>query len=293
VVTVALPSIGRDLDADLATLQWTVNAYTLFLAALILVGGGLGDRFGRRRVFLVGTVGFTVGSVACALAPTAELLVAARAVQGVGGALLTPMSLALLQTVIRPQDRARAIGAWSGATSLATVAGPLVGGALAAASWRWVFWINVPVAAVTVWLALRAVPETRSGSTDRLDLLGAGLGALCLGTGTWALISVEQRGASATVLAAAAVSVAAGAAFVVREGTARAPMVPPSLFRDRTFTAANLYTLLAYAALGGMGLLLTLQLQVSLGYTPLQAGAALLPLSLLLALLSARAGALA
>jgi len=296
VVTVALPAIGRDLDAGLAVLQWTVNAYALALASLILLGGSLGDRYGRRRVFTTGVVWFALASLACALAPTAELLVAARALQGVGGALLTPMSLALLQTVLREEDRARAIGVWSGATTLATVAAPLVGGALVALDWRWVFALNLPLAAATAWLAQRHVPEVRGGGGRTggapLDLAGAALCALALGALTWALTAAPARGASAAVVTAGAVAVAAGAAFVARERTARAPLVPPALFADRTFTTTNAYTLAVYAALAGAGLLVTLQLQVSLGWSALAAGAATLPSSLLLGLLSGRAGAL-
>ncbi|TNM69202.1 MFS transporter [Streptomyces sp. NP160] len=296
VVSVALPSIGRDLGADLGVLQWTVNAYTLSLAALVLLGGALGDRWGRRRVFVAGVAWFAVASAACALAPTAEVLVAARALQGVGAALLTPMSLALLQTVLRHEDRARAIGLWSGATTLATVAAPVVGGALVALDWRLVFALNLPVAALAVVLA-RKVPDTRdeAARTHRLDLPGAALGAAALAGLTWALTRAgESSGAAAdaAVLGAAAAAVALAAGFVVRERRAASPVVPPSLFADRTFTAANGFTLLVYAALSGMQLLLVLQLQVSLGWTALQAGLATLPSSLLLGLLSGRAGAL-
>ncbi|WP_222710656.1 MFS transporter [Quadrisphaera setariae] len=296
VVSIALPSIGRDLRAELGVLQWTVNAYTLSLAALVLLGGALGDRWGRRRVFVVGVVWFAVTSAACALAPTAEVLVGARALQGVGAALLTPMSLALLQTVLRREDRARAIGLWSGATTLATVAAPVVGGALVALDWRLVFALNLPVAALAVALA-RKVPDTRDGAarTHRLDLPGAALGAAALAGLTWALTragEVPDPASDAAVLGAGAAAAALAVGFVVRERRAAFPVVPPSLFADRTFTAANGFTLLVYAALSGMQLLLVLQLQVSLGWTALQAGLASLPSSLLLGLLSGRAGAL-
>ena len=291
VVTVALPALGRDLDADLAVLQWTVNAYTLTLAALVLLGGSLGDRYGRRRVFTTGVVWFALASAACALAPTAEALVAARALQGVGGALLTPMSLAILQTSLREADRARAIGLWSGATTLATVAAPVVGGALVALDWRWVFALNLPLAAVTAVLAQRHVPETRGRPAEApLDAAGAVLCVLALGALTWALTAAPDQGASPGVLGAAGLAVLAGAGFVVRERTAREALVPPALFADRTFTAANAYTLVVYAALAGSGLLVTLQLQVSLGWSALAAGAATLPSSLLLGVLAGRAG---
>src|SRR6478752_2036107 len=182
VINVALPRIGKDLGTDLAALQWTVNAYMLTLAGLILLGGALGDRYGRRRVFVIGVVWFAVASMLCGLAPTAPLLIAARALQGVGGALLTPGSLAMIQATFAPQDRARAIGAWSGLGGVATAVGPFVGGWLIqVASWRWVFLINAPLAVVVVLVAQRHVPETRDGSVSgHVDVLGAVLGALGL-----------------------------------------------------------------------------------------------------------------
>ncbi|WP_194907377.1 MFS transporter [Quadrisphaera sp. INWT6] len=303
VVGVALPTIGRELGAGLGVLQWTVNAYTLALAALVLLGGSLGDRFGLRRVFTTGVVWFALASLACAVAPSAGALVAARAVQGVGAALLTPVSLALLQSVLRPRDRARAIGLWSGTTTLATVAAPVVGGALVALDWRLVFALNVPVAAAAVVLARRVpadrparVPGPRGRALLSLDLGGAALGALALGAGTWALITAGGSGASPAVLASGAAAVVLVAVFVLHERRlarrGASPVVPPALFADRTFSVANGYTLLVYAALSGMGLLLALQLQVSLGYSPLQAGLASLPSSLLLGVLSGRAGQL-
>ena len=302
VVGVALPTIGRELGAGLGVLQWTVNAYTLALAALVLLGGSLGDRFGLRRVFTTGVVWFAVASLACALAPSAEALVAARAVQGVGAALLTPVSLALLQSVLRPQDRARAIGLWSGTTTLATVAAPVVGGALVALDWRLVFALNVPVAAAAVVLAHRVPADGPArGEVPRrglrsLDLGGAALGAVALGAGTWALITAGDSGASPAVLVSAAAAVVLAAVLVLHERRlarrGEPAVVPPALFADRTFSVANGYTLLVYGALSGMGLLLALQLQVSLGYSPLQAGLASLPSSLLLGALSGWAGQL-
>jgi len=292
VVNVALPTIGRDLDAGLAALQWTVNAYTLTLASLILLGGSLGDRLGRRRVFVVGVVWFALASLVCALAPGAVWLVAARAVQGVGAALMTPGSLAMIQASIHPADRGRAIGAWSGLGGLAAVLGPFLGGWLIAVSWRWVFAINIPLAAVTVALALRFAPDTRDPeATGPLDLAGAVLGAVALGGATFALMRAPD-GVSPVVIAAAGVAGAGGLGFVVRERSAPAPMVPLSLFSDRTFTVVNLLTLAAYAALSGLLFFLVLQLQVSLGYTPLQAGLATLPSMALLILFSSRMGAL-
>jgi EmrB/QacA subfamily drug resistance transporter len=293
-VNVALPSIGRDLHATLAGLQWTVNAYTLTLAALILLGGSLGDRYGRRRIFLLGVAWFALASLLCGLAQNTGQLIAARAVQGIGGALLTPGSLALIQSSFRPEDRARAIGAWSAFSGIAGLIGPFLGGALVdVASWRLVFLLNVPVAVVIVAVAGRHVPESRSeGHHGRFDVLGAALGALALGGVTYALIRAGEA-VDAGVLAAAVVGVVAGVGFVVRELRTPDPMLPPRLFADRQFTGANLTTLAVYGALGGVSLFLVLQLQNVLGYDATAAGAAQLPGIVLITLLSPRAGALA
>src|ERR1700710_3107405 len=196
VVNVALPAIGRDLDTDFAALQWTVTAYSLALASLILLGGSLGDRFGRRRVFVIGVTWFAAASLLCGLAPSAPLLIAARALQGIGGALLTPGSLAMIQSSFAPEDRGRAIGAWSGLGGVATAIGPFLGGYLVqAVSWRFVFLINAPLAVVVVLVAIRHVPETRDPSaTGRIDLIGAALGALGLGGITYALIEAPNQG---------------------------------------------------------------------------------------------------
>jgi EmrB/QacA subfamily drug resistance transporter len=291
VVNVALPTVGRDLDADLAALQWTVNAYTLLLAALILLGGSLGDRLGRRRIFGVGVTWFAVASLLCAIAPTVELLNAARALQGIGAALLTPGSLAMIQASMHPDDRGKAIGAWSGLTSVSGILGPPLGGWLIELDWRWIFGINLPLAALTLLLTARCAPETRDDDmTGRLDAAGAAVAALALGAGTYALvIAAEEPGRGAVT---GAVALLAAAAFVVRERTASSPMVPPTLFSDRVFTVTNLLTLAVYAALSGVLFLLVLQLQVSLGWSPLAAGVATLPMTLLLVMLSPRAGAL-
>lgn len=294
VVNVALPAIGRETGAGLDALQWIVNGYTLTLAALIMIGGSLGDRFGRRRVFVVGVVWFAVASAASALAPSAGALVVARAVQGVGGALMTPGSLAMIQASLRPGDRARAIGLWSGLSGVAGAIGPFVGGLLIEVDWRLVFWVNVPLAVVAASLALRCAPESRDEqSSGSLDLPGAGAGAAALGASTYALAAAPGQGASPAVVTSGVLAVVAGAAFVLRERRTPHPMVPPSLFADRVFTLANLLTLCVYAALGGIFFLLVLQLQVSLGWTPLQAGLATLPVTGLLTVLSGRAGALA
>jgi EmrB/QacA subfamily drug resistance transporter len=290
VVNVALPTIGDDLDASLAQLQWITNGYLLTLASLILLGGSLGDRFGRRRVFVLGTVLFAGASLLCGLAPTAEVLIAARLLQGVGGALLTPGSLAMIQGSFRAEDRARAIGAWSGLGGVAAAIGPLVGGLLIDhASWRWIFLINLPIAVVTVAIAVRSVPETRDPhAPTTFDYNGALLAALALGGTTYALIEWGSRGAPW----AAAAGLIAAVAFVALEREEKAPMVPPALFRDRTFSASNAMTLLVYAALGAMLFFLVIQLQTVSGYTALQAGLATLPITLCMLFLAARGGEL-
>ncbi|MBH5336163.1 MFS transporter [Streptomyces pactum] len=292
VVNVALPRIGADLDADLAVLQWTVNAYMLTLAGLILLGGALGDRYGRRRIFLVGVVWFAVASFLCGLAPNAGVLVTARALQGVGGALLTPGSLALIQATFHPDDRARAVGAWSGLGGVAAAVGPFLGGWLVdGPGWRWVFWLNVPLAVLCVPVALRSVPESRDPRAHgRFDVTGAVLAALCLGAVTYALIEAPDAGASPAVVTAAVAGVLLGVAFWFWERRRPDPMLPLSIFSSRQFTAVNVVTLCVYAAFGGFFFLAVLQLQISVGYSALAAGTALLPTTMLMLLLSSRAG---
>ncbi|WP_329136424.1 MFS transporter [Streptomyces sp. NBC_00670] len=293
VVNVALPRIGRDLNAPLTALQWTVNAYLLTLAALILLGGSLGDRYGRRRVFVLGVTWFATASLACGLAPTPGILIAARALQGIGGALLTPGSLALIQASFPPEDRARAVGIWSGFGGIGAAVGPFLGGWLVnGPGWRWVFLLNVPLALICVPVALRHVPESSDERAHgRFDLLGATLGALALALVTYAL--VEARQGSLTVALTALAGVAAGIGFLHVERRAPDPMMPPSIFASRQFTAVNLVTLCVYAAFGGFFFLTALQLQVVSGYSPLKAGTAMLPTTALMLLFSARSGALA
>ncbi|MFI9170919.1 MFS transporter [Streptomyces lincolnensis] len=293
VVNVALPRIGRDLDADLAALQWTVNAYMLTLAGLILLGGSLGDRYGRRKVFVVGVVWFAAASLLCGLAPNAEVLIAARALQGVGGALLTPGSLALIQASFHADDRGRAVGLWSGFGGVGAAVGPFVGGWLVdGPGWRWVFLLNVPLALVCVPVALRHVPESGDGRAHtRFDVLGAVLAAVALALVTYALI--EARAATVAVALTAVAGLVAAVAFVYVEKRRDDPMMPPDIFASRQFTAVNLVTLCVYAALGGFFFLAALQLQVVVGYSALGAGVALLPTTVLMLLLSARSGELA
>jgi EmrB/QacA subfamily drug resistance transporter len=295
VVNVALPDIGRDFDASTSSLQWILNGYLLTLASLILLGGSLGDRYGRRRVFVIGTFLFTFASLLCAVAPSVELLIAARMLQGVGGALLTPGSLALIEASFRPGDRARAIGAWSGLGGVATAVGPLLGGYLVGAvSWRAIFVLNLPLGLFVAWAAGRHVPETRDmQATGRLDVRGAALAALGLAGTTYALIEAPERGASAAVLIGAIGGLAALVAFFVGERRSDNPMLPLEIFSSRQFSAANAVTFVVYAALGGFFFLLVAFLQISMGYTPVEAGAASLPVTLLMLVLSARSGMLA
>ncbi|MFD0025668.1 MFS transporter [Streptomyces sp. NPDC058382] len=294
VINVALPRIGEDLGTDLAALQWTVNAYMLTLAGLILLGGALGDRYGRRRVFVVGVVWFALASLLCGIAPNAFVLIAARALQGVGGALLTPGSLALIQASFHPDDRARAVGLWSGFGGVGAAVGPFVGGWLVdGPGWRWVFLLNLPLAAVCVPVALRHVPESRDPyARGRFDVTGAALGALALALITYALIEAPGLGASPVVVGAAVGGVLLGAAFVQVERHRAHPMLPPSVFASRQFTTVNIVTLCVYAALGGYFFLSAIQLQVVAGYSALGAGTALLPTTVLMLLFSARSGEL-
>jgi EmrB/QacA subfamily drug resistance transporter len=295
VVNVALPDIGRDLHASTSTLQWILNGYTLTLASLILLGGSLGDRYGRRRVFVAGTGLFTISSLLCAVAPDAGLLVAARLVQGVGGALLTPGSLAMVESGFRPADRARAIGAWSGLSAVAGALGPLIGGLLVGAvSWRAVFLINLPLGVFIVVMAGRHVPETRDlAAAGRLDYRGAILAAVGLGGATYALIEAPGHAASPLVLVTAIGGGLGLIAFLLAERRSANPMMPLSIFASRQFSAANAVTFVVFGALSGVFFLLVAFLQISLGYSPLEAGAASLPITALMLLLSSSAGALA
>jgi EmrB/QacA subfamily drug resistance transporter len=295
VVNIALPAIGREFGAGFRTLQWIVNAYALTLAALILLAGALGDHFGRRRVFIIGVTGFAAASLLCGLAPNAEILVAARALQGIGGALLTPGSLAIISSSFAATDRARAVGAWSGLGGVAGAVGPFLGGYLVQLSWRAVFLINLPVAAFIVVAALRHVPETSdTQSPPGLDLLGSALAAAGLAGMTYALTSLgSTAGGGAAVVAAGVGGVVALVAFVLVERRSPHPLVPLALFADRRFSVANVVTLVVYAGLGVFFFLLVLHLQIVAGFSPLVAGTALLPVTVLMLLLSARAGALA
>jgi EmrB/QacA subfamily drug resistance transporter len=295
VVNVALEKIGTELDADLGGLQWTLNGYTLMLASFILLGGSLGDRLGRRRVFVIGTAWFAIASALCGLAPNVETLIAARTLQGIGGALLTPGSLAIITASFVPEERSRAIGAWSGLSGVAGALGPFVGGWLVeAGSWRLIFLVNLPVAVLIIAVALRHVPETHDPTaTHRLDVPGAALGALGLAGLTYASIAIGEQGASATTLLSGAAGVLALVAFVVAERHSTHPLIPAGLFASRQFAAANVVTFTIYAAFGVVFFLVVLQLQVVAEFSPLAAGASILPVTVIMLALSASSGAVA
>jgi EmrB/QacA subfamily drug resistance transporter len=292
VVSVALPAIAREFGAAGADLQWVVEAYALLLSALLLVGGSLGDHFGRRRVYAIGVVIFALASIACGLAPSVGCLVAARAVQGVGAALLVPGSLALIAASFDPERRGQAIGTWSGFSGITAAIGPLLGGWLVAHSWRWAFLLNPPIAAI-VLLLLRRVPESRNPKARGLDLAGALLATLGLGGLVLGLIESSRRGwADPMVIAGLAIGAAALAAFLAVEARSKSPMLPLELFRSRTFAGANALTLFLYGALSSVFFFLPLDLIQVQGYTPLAAGAAILPFIVVLFLLSRWSGGL-
>lgn len=295
VVNIALPAIGEDLGDGAAGLQWTINGYALSLASLILLGGSLGDRFGRKRVFLIGVGWFAVASLLCGLAQNTEVLIAARVLQGIGGALLTPGALAILEASFAREDRAKAIGAWSGLGGIGGALGPFLGGWLIElGNWRLIFLINVPVAALVMLVAARHVPESRNPAAPReLDVAGVLTGAAGLGGLTYGFTAWPDNGpGSPQVLIPLLIGAAGMIAFVLAERRSPHPMLPLGIFGSRAFTAANLVTFLVYAANGGVFFLVVLNLQVVAGFSPLAAGLALLPVTVLMLLLSARAGGL-
>jgi deazaflavin-dependent oxidoreductase (nitroreductase family) len=279
VVNVALPRIGKDLSVGLSSLQWVITGYTLTLAAFLLLGGGLGDRYGRRKVFMIGVMWFAVASALCAAAPNASLLILARALQGVGGALLTPGSLAILQTSFHPDDRGRVIGAWSGLTGVASAVGPFVGGwLLNVSTWRWIFLLNLPLAAAVLAVSARHVLESRDASAvGRPDWAGGIVAAAALAALTYGLIEGPAGHWKPATVAALAVAVLLMAGFLVLESRRRQPMLPLGLFRSQQFVAANGVTFAMYGALSAFLFLVPVQLQTVAGYTPLAAGVSLLP----------------
>jgi EmrB/QacA subfamily drug resistance transporter len=294
VVNVALPTIGRDLGLGLAGRQWVFLSYSLALASLYLVGGATGDRFGHRRAFTWGVVGFTLASALAGAATSGGVLIGARALQGVAGAFLTTGSLATLRAAYG-SDSGRAVGLWTAWTGITSIAGPPLGGALVEyASWRWIFYINLPVALVVLYCARRGVSDDPAPASERrrFDLAGAALVALGFGSLTYALVEVRTLGLR-SVTWAIAVAVVSLAGFILRENRSENPLLPPSLFRTRNFVAANLETLFVYAALGGSSFFLVLYLQTVIGYSPLQSSVVLLPVSLVMLLLSGTFGRLA
>jgi EmrB/QacA subfamily drug resistance transporter len=295
VVNVALPAIGDDLGGGLSGLQWTLDGYLLTLSALLLLGGALGDEYGRRRMFVIGLVWFTAASVLCGLAPSIGALIAARALQGVGGALLVPGSLSLITASFRSEDHGSAIGAWSGLTGVATSIGPFLGGYLVdAVSWRLVFLINVPLAGLALWVTMRHVPESHDPQAGtRPDFAGAGAATLGLAGVVFALIQGPAHGWSPFVILAGLVGLVALVAFPFIEMRVKSPLVPLDIFKSRQFSGANGTTFVVYAALGVALFLVVVELQTVLDYSALAAGAATIPITVLMLLLSPRAGRLA
>jgi EmrB/QacA subfamily drug resistance transporter len=295
IANVATRKIGEEFNAGFGALQWVQNGYLLPLASLILLGGSLGDRLGRRRVFLIGVAWFAGASLLCAVAPNIEILIAARALQGVGGALLTPGSLAIISASFAPDDRAAAVGAWSGLGGVATAIGPFLGGWLVQdVSWRWAFAINLPFAVAVIFLGMKYVPETRAvNRATRLDIPGTLLVAGGLGALTYGTTTAGSSGWHATAMIITAVGLGLLAGFVIVERDEKQPLVPLGLFANRAFSGANIMTFMTYGALGAVLFVLVLHLQISAGYGALAAGIATLPITILMMLLSARSGALA
>ncbi|MGE2814322.1 MFS transporter [Mycobacterium heidelbergense] len=295
VVNVALPAIGREMGAGLTGQQWVLDGYLLTLSALLLAGGAAGDRYGRRRIFVAGLVVFTAASLGCGVAPTIGWLIGARLVQGVGAAALVPGSLALIDAGIADEDRGRAVGVWAGMSGVTTALGPFIGGWLVdTASWRWVFFLNVPLAVAVGWIASRHVSESRDPTVrGRPDILGTAAITVGLAGVIYALIEFPSRGWTLATVTAAAVGAAALVAFPLIEARARSPLLPLNLFRSWQFTGANLTTLAVYTAVGGALFLLALQLQQSLRYSALAAGLSMLPLTIIMLIGSPWAGALA
>jgi EmrB/QacA subfamily drug resistance transporter len=294
ITNVALPQIQERLGATAVDAQWIVEAYALFLAALILVGGSLGDHYGRRRIFLLGVTIFTVASVACALALTPGHLIAARAVQGTGGALLVPGSLAIIGASFREEDRGKAIGTWAGFSGITTAIGPILGGYLVDnVSWRAAFLLNVPLAISVIFIAVRHVPESRDPDARRLDIPGAILATVGLGGIVYGLIEFSNAGfGSVAVILSLFLGVIALVAFVARERRTQEPMLPLTLFRSRNFSGANLLTLLLYAGLGGALYFFPFALIQVHGYSATAAGSSFLPFVFITFLMSRWAGGL-
>jgi EmrB/QacA subfamily drug resistance transporter len=296
VVVIALPAIGRNLHVGFGGLQWTVTSYTLTLASLILVAGSLSDRWGRRRVFLAGLGWFTVASVLCSAAPSIGWLIAARAVQGIGGALMTPASLAIMEAAFEPSDRTHVIGIWAGFSGVSSAIAPFLGGwLLEAGSWRLIFLINVPVAAAVAWITWRHVPESRDTSlSGSADWPGALAAVAALATITYAIIVLPGGGVRSPRFAAAAVlALLSSATFAITQWRGSHPMLPPAIFRPAQFRAANAVTFVVNGALGGFAFVFIPALEIIAGYSPVVAGSALVPVTVVTLLLSGTSGRLA
>lgn len=295
VVNVALPAIQRDLEATLSQLQWIVTGYALAFAAFMLIGGKVADAYGRRRIFVLGIVVFTVASLVCGLAPSSSALIAARVVQGVGAALMSPATLSIIAATFPPAERGAAVGIWAGVSALALAIGPLVGGLLTEhLSWHWIFFVNVPVGVVGVLASYTLVDESRDETHERLDLPGLATSGLGLFALTYALIEANAYGwLSTRILGSFALAAVALSAFVVLERLQRAPMLPLDLFRNRTYTGANTVTLLAALAMFGVFFFMSLYMQGILGYSAVETGAAFLPMTLVIILVAPLAGRVA
>lgn len=295
VVNVALPAIQRDLEASLSQLQWIVTGYALAFAAFMLIGGKVADAYGRRRIFVLGIVVFTVASLVCGLAPSSSALIAARVVQGVGAALMSPATLSIIAATFPPAERGAAVGIWAGVSALALAIGPLVGGLLTEhLSWHWIFFVNVPVGVVGVLASYTLVDESRDETHERLDLPGLATSGLGLFALTYALIEANTYGwLSTRILGSFALAAVALSAFVVLERLQRAPMLPLDLFRNRTYTGANTVTLLAALAMFGVFFFMSLYMQGILGYSAVETGAAFLPMTLVIILVAPLAGRVA
>jgi EmrB/QacA subfamily drug resistance transporter len=293
VVTTALPVIRRDLHASLQGLEWTVNGYTLTFAVLLMTGAALGDRFGRRRLFVIGMAIFTGGSIAAALAPSVNALIAARAIQGVGGAIVTPLTLTILSAAVRPERRGVALGAWGAIGGLAVAIGPLVGGAIVQGiAWQWIFWLNVPIGVVMIPLAASRLDETH-GPSKRLDLPGLGLVSAGLLGIVWGLVRGNSVGWSSLEIVGALAAGAVGVAlFVLWELRTSDPMLQMRFFRDRAFTLANVASLLMFFGMFGSIFLLVQFFQTVQGYSPLQSGLRILPWTAMPIFVAPIAGAL-
>lgn len=294
VLNVTLPDIGRDFGANFASLQWTVTGYTVSLASLIMLAGGLGDRYGRRRIFLLGVTSFTLASVLCAVVPDIGSLIGARVVQGIGGALMSPASMAILQSTIASADRPRAIGTWSGFAGIAGALAPFIGGwLLSIGSWRWIFLINVPVAVIVLLVSVRHLPETRNDESSGMDWGGSALTVVALAAAAYALTTLPANPSGPWAVASALVAVAAAIGFVWYERRTPSPVLPALLMKSRPFVTINAITFIVYGAFGVFALMSTIALETVSGYGPAKAGSTLLPITIISLALSASSGKLA